>query len=213
MIPVATVDEHPVVLRGYATIFDGQPDVRIAAAVGDPADLPDLPAGVVVIYDWQPFGERARPEVVRDLSTRGRVLVVSQSHEPDDIAAAIRAGACGYLTKDSHEQEYVAAVRAVWAGTGYVVSRRSGAARPTPTVRPVLSGREQEALAYIGRGFTHQQTARRMGVSKATVDTYVGRIRTKLHVGNKAELALAALRYVERDTGSPDPARQRGAAA
>jgi two-component system, NarL family, nitrate/nitrite response regulator NarL len=57
--------------------------------------------------------------------------------------------------------------------------------------------REQQALAYIGRGFTHQQTATRMGVSKATVDTYIGRVRSKLNLGNKAELALAALRYVE----------------
>jgi DNA-binding NarL/FixJ family response regulator len=59
-----------------------------------------------------------------------------------------------------------------------------------------LSPREQEALTYIARGFTHQQTATRMGVSKATVDTYIARIRTKLNLGNKAELALAALRYL-----------------
>jgi DNA-binding CsgD family transcriptional regulator len=63
--------------------------------------------------------------------------------------------------------------------------------------RTTLSNRERQALEYIARGFTHQQTASRMGVSKATVDTYIARIRTKLRLGNKAELALAALRYVE----------------
>ena len=60
----------------------------------------------------------------------------------------------------------------------------------------MLSWRERQALSYIARGYTHQQTATRMGVSKATVDTYVGRVRTKLRLGNKAELALAALRYL-----------------
>jgi DNA-binding CsgD family transcriptional regulator len=58
----------------------------------------------------------------------------------------------------------------------------------------MLSRRERETLSYIARGFTHQQTATRMGVSKATVDTYVARVRAKLNLGNKAELAIAALR-------------------
>jgi two-component system, NarL family, nitrate/nitrite response regulator NarL len=73
----------------------------------------------------------------------------------------------------------------------------------------VLSRREQQALAYIARGYTHQQAARRMGVSKATVDTYVGRVRTKLHLGNKAQLALAALRYLEPESRQPGPVGPR----
>jgi DNA-binding NarL/FixJ family response regulator len=70
--------------------------------------------------------------------------------------------------------------------------------RGHPPERPELSPREQEALSFIARGFTHQQTATRMGVSTATVNTYVARIRAKLQLGNKAELALAALRYLKR---------------
>jgi DNA-binding CsgD family transcriptional regulator len=58
----------------------------------------------------------------------------------------------------------------------------------------VLSPREEETLDLIARGFTHAQVARRMGISKATVDTYVERIRGKLQVGNKAELTRAAMR-------------------
>jgi DNA-binding CsgD family transcriptional regulator len=66
-----------------------------------------------------------------------------------------------------------------------------------PPRRPALSPRERHTLSLIARGYTHQQAATRMGISKATVDTYVARIRAKLKVGNKAELAVAALRYVE----------------
>jgi DNA-binding NarL/FixJ family response regulator len=199
MIRVAVVDEHPVVRRGYAEIFGGQPDVQIVATVGDPGDLPTTVAGAVVVYDWHPFGEPARPDGVRELSAYGRVLVVSQSREPADVACALAAGAAGYLTKDSAGPEYVEAVRAVAAGSAYVAPAASArrAATGGADRRTELSRRERQALTYIARGFTHQQAATRMGVSKATVDTYVGRIRTKLQVGNKAQLALAALRYLD----------------
>jgi DNA-binding CsgD family transcriptional regulator len=71
---------------------------------------------------------------------------------------------------------------------------------PVPLVSPAtvaalrrLSRRERETLAYIGAGYTHQQTATRMAISTATVNTFVSRIRTKLGVGNKAELAQLAV--------------------
>jgi DNA-binding NarL/FixJ family response regulator len=69
------------------------------------------------------------------------------------------------------------------------VPAAAGAAAGTPGLSP----REEEALDLIARGLTHAQAASRMGVSRATVDTYVERIRAKLHVGNKAELARAAI--------------------
>lgn len=59
--------------------------------------------------------------------------------------------------------------------------------------QPRLTPREEETLGYIARGFTHGQTARRMGVSRATVDTYVKRIRQKLCLGNKADLTRKAI--------------------
>lgn len=59
-----------------------------------------------------------------------------------------------------------------------------------------LSGRERQVLLCIGEGYTHDQTARRLGISSHTVDTYVKRVRSKLGLGNKAELTRAALRYL-----------------
>ena len=70
-----------------------------------------------------------------------------------------------------------------------------------PTPSP-LSDKERETLRYIARGFVHKQIATKMGVSKSTVDTYIARIRRKLNLGNKAQLALAALRYASPE--SPD---------
>jgi two-component system, NarL family, nitrate/nitrite response regulator NarL len=203
MIRVVIVDYHPVARRGLMAILSAVPDVDVVAAVADPAGLWSIDLGSVdvVVCDPYPFGEAPWLPTIRELATRVVVLVMSASRDPADTAAAMQAGARGYLTKHTHDDGYVAAIRAVASGGVYLAQplldtpgRPVGAIRMPP---PALSDREQEALAYIGRGFTHQQTARRMGVSKATVDTYVGRIRTKLRVGNKAELALAALRHVE----------------
>jgi DNA-binding NarL/FixJ family response regulator len=73
-------------------------------------------------------------------------------------------------------------------------TQMTGQARPSPPdPRALLSPREEQALDLIARGYTHAQAATRMGVTKATVDTYVERIRAKLQVGNKAELTRAAL--------------------
>jgi two-component system invasion response regulator UvrY len=66
---------------------------------------------------------------------------------------------------------------------------------PTAANEQVLSKRERQVLRSIGEGFTHDQTARRLGISPHTVDTYVKRVRGKLRIGNKAELARAALMY------------------
>ena len=64
---------------------------------------------------------------------------------------------------------------------------------------PALAPREKETLRYIARGYTHAQAARRMGISEATVDTYVKRIRQKFQLGNKAELTRLAIRVAWPD--------------
>jgi two-component system, NarL family, nitrate/nitrite response regulator NarL len=213
MIRVAVVDDHPVARHGLTAILSAVPDIEVVAAMAGPAPVQRLAAAAidVLICDPYPFGEPPWLEAVRDAAARVAVVVVSGSADPADALAAMQAGASGYLTKHASGDAFVTAIRSVVAGRVYLSAPfAEGLAAPPGRDRSVppgrertgahsapLSDREQEALAYIGRGFTHQQTARRMGVSKATVDTYVGRIRTKLRLGNKAELALAALRYVE----------------
>jgi two-component system, NarL family, nitrate/nitrite response regulator NarL len=202
MIQVAIVDDHPVARHGMMWILAAEPDIEVVSAVGDYADLPSI-APAVVTCDPFPLGEPPRLDAMRRVAARVPVLVVSSSDRMADVAAAAQAGARGYLCKSDSERAFAPALRALASGARYFPAPPA-AARVEPRHRPgaaakhaQLSPREQEALAYIGRGFTHQQTARRMGVSKATVDTYVGRVRDKLGLGNKAELALAALCYVE----------------
>lgn len=208
MIQVAIVDDHPVARRGLQSILTEAGDIQVSAAVATPAELglerPDAVRPDVIMLDLYHDGDEPCLGVIPELRRDHQVLVVSASGRPADVLGAIRAGACGYVTKLADPAMLVAAVRTV-AGGGFALSSQLADILQAELARvpaaggavagaaaPVLSPREDEALDLIARGLTHAQTAARMGVSRATVDTYVERIRAKLHVGNKAELTRAA---------------------
>jgi len=210
LIQVAIVDDHPVARRGLESILAEAGDIQVSAAVATPAELSVAGPGAVrpdvIMLDLYNDGDEPCLGVIPELRQDHKVLVVSASGRPADVLGAIRAGACGYVTKLADPPMLVAAVRTV-AGGGFALSsqladilqgelaRVPAAAGTTAGAAgaPALSPREEEALDLIARGLTHAQAASRMGVSRATVDTYVERIRAKLHVGNKAELARAAI--------------------
>lgn len=203
MLRLAVVDDHPVARFGVAALLDKVDDLAVTTAVATVAELPrdehDRVVADLIMLDLYQADGRPALSAITELSEQLPVLVLSASRAPADVLAAMQAGACGYLTKQAGEEAYVTAIRTVASGGFYLSAQLAdliqAATLGKPATKPTetLSPREQEALGYIARGFTHQQTATRMGVSKATVDTYIARIRAKLQLGNKAELALAAL--------------------
>ncbi len=206
MLRVAVIDDHPVARHGIVAILAAFDDLTVVSSVSAPGELArgengSVDADVVLLDLYQADGRPAL-SAVTDLSAHAPVLIVSASRAPADVLAAMQAGASGYLTKHASEEAYADALRSVAAGGFYLSAQLAdliqAATMGKPPGRPHegLSPREQQALGFIAQGFTHQQTATRMGVSKATVDTYIARIRTKLQLGNKAELALAALRFL-----------------
>jgi DNA-binding NarL/FixJ family response regulator len=204
LIQVAIVDDHPVARRGLQSILAEAGDIEVSAAVATPAGLSLADPGAVrpdvIMLDLYHDGDEPCLDVIPELCQDHKVLVVSASGRAADVLGAIRAGACGYVTKLADPLMLVAAVHTV-AGGGFALSSQladilRGELARIPAAAagtPALSSREEEALDLIARGLTHAQAASRMGVSRATVDTYVERIRAKLHVGNKAELARAAM--------------------
>jgi two-component system nitrate/nitrite response regulator NarL len=211
LIQVAIVDDHPVARRGLQAILAEAGDIEVSVAVATAAELnlpgPGAARPDVILLDLYHDGDEPCLDAVAGLRRDHNVLVVSASGRPADVLGAIRAGACGYVTKLADPPMLIAAVHTVASG-GFALSSQladilqgeltgapaaaaaTAAAAPDP---PVLSVREEETLGLIAEGLTHAQAASRMGVSRATVDTYVERIRAKLHVGNKAELARAAM--------------------
>jgi DNA-binding NarL/FixJ family response regulator len=217
MIRVAVVDDHPIARKGIAQIFAESGRVSVIESCASAAELSgalgragDQGQPDVIVLDLYHDGGLPCLDAVAGLAVGYRVLVMSASGDPADVVGAIRAGASGYVTKQSSPEVFVAAVETVAAG-GFALSPRLADILQAELPRPPgdgqaqvgaarLSPREEEALGLIARGFTHAQVATRMGVSKATVDTYIERVRAKLQVGNKAELTRAALRQV-RDSG------------
>ncbi len=207
MLRVAIVDDQPIVRRGLSALLELVPDLTLVAAVAAPERLPWTGTGRitadVVVSDLFPATARPAVDAIRRMAQHVPVLVTSSSPDPLHALAAAHAGAAGYIMKNAAEETYLAGIRTVAAGTFYMSRQLADLvqeALPNSGAVPrgaTLSMREQQALAYIAGGLTHQEAAARMGVSKATLDTYVTRVRTKLQLGNKAELALAALRYVD----------------
>lgn len=222
MIWIAIVDDHPLALHGVEYMLAEVEDIKIAAAASSMAQLraqmAELPADRtvdVIVLDLYHDGDGPCIDSVAQLALSNRVLVMSASGRPDDVTGAIRAGACGYVTKSTplpvfRTAIYTAAAGGFWLSSQLADILCAQSSRPqvppgsprSPGGLPPLAPREEEALALIARGLTHAQVATRMGISRATVDTYVERIRTKLQLGNKAELTRAALaRAAQRERG------------
>jgi DNA-binding NarL/FixJ family response regulator len=181
-------------------ILESHPQLRVACSAGSLEELAASSVEVdVVILDLYLGGDLPSLGAIKSLAADGRVLVMSASTRRDDVLAALRAGADGFLSKQASDDAFVDGVKRGAAGGFYLSSQvadmlQAGLQRGAPNAGGVwLAPREEETLSYIARGFTHAQTARRMGVSQATIDTYAKRIRQKLHLGNKADLTRKAI--------------------
>ena len=202
-VGVAIVDDHPVTREGISALVETLPGYSVVASVDDPTQLrPDMGIDVVVLDLYLADGRPSTPAVA-EIAGWARVLVMSASRAPADVLAVIQQGASGYVTKDTGRAAMLAVLSTVAAG-GFSLSPQladvltaalARAPAVSQDVADLLSPREREALDLIASGFTHAQAARRMNVTKATVDTYVERIRVKLQAGNKAELTAIALRH------------------
>jgi DNA-binding NarL/FixJ family response regulator len=133
-----------------------------------------------------------------------RVLVLSASGASDDVLAAVKAGATGYLVKSAGREELLDAVRRVHAGeavytpglAGLVLGeyrRLSAADRSREPEAPALTPRETEVLRLVAKGLAYKQIAQRLGISHRTVQNHVQNTLTKLHLHNRVELVRYAI--------------------
>ena len=199
MIRLLIVDDHPVVRDGLRGMFAG--DDRFAV-VGEAADGREALA----------VADRVRPDVVlldlrmpgmdgvgaiRALAERGspaRILVLTTYDTDSDVLPAIKAGATGYLLKDTPREELFRAVVAANRGESVlspaVAGRLMGSLR-APVKEP-LSQRELEVLRLIAQGSTNRETAGRLFISEATVKTHLLHVYAKLGVRDRAAAVAAA---------------------
>ncbi len=203
MIRVLVADDHPVVRRGLIQIVDAEDDLKVVAeAVDSPGVLDVLdrePLDVVVLDITMPgrSGLDILDEIRRDHSGI-KVIVLSFHPEEQYAVRAIRAGASGYLNKDSAPDQLVTAIRRVATGRKYLTAEVAEAlamaidSTSHKTLHEGLSDREFQVLRLIGSGKSVSEIARELSISVKTVSTYRSRTLEKMNLKTNSELT----RYV-----------------
>ena len=199
MIKLLIVDDHPVVRDGLRGMFAGDPRFEVLGEAGNGHEALAVARAVqpdVILMDLRMPGMDG-VTTIRTLKEQGftaRVLVLTTYDTDSDVLPAIRAGATGYLLKDTPREELFRAVSAAHRGESVlspsVAGRLMGELR-TPA-QDTLSQRELEVLTLISRGSTNRETAAKLFISEATVKTHLLHLYAKLGVRDRAAAVASA---------------------
>jgi DNA-binding NarL/FixJ family response regulator len=197
-IRILIVDDHPVVCSGLTNMLSGQADLEVgaSAASGERAlALLQRDHFDVMLLDLRMPGMDgiAVLQKLKDVNNPPRVIVLTSFEKEEDIYRAIRAGAQGYLLKDTSETEMVAAILAVAAGERYI-PRYIAARLANRMLREDLTSRELEVLELLAQGSTNKQVASALNISDNTVRCHVNNIMEKLQVSDRTEAVVNALK-------------------
>ncbi|WP_424528911.1 response regulator [Sphaerisporangium viridialbum] len=207
-VGVLIVDDDPLVRAGLAMMLGGAPDLRVVAEAGDGTEvipLVDRHAPEVVLMDVRMpvMDGLAATEALRARRHAPEVIVLTTFDADEHVLRALRAGAAGFLLKDTPPDEIVDAVRRVARGNPVLspaVTRRliarvaeSGHDRRRAHARgriALLNGREREVAVAVGHGRSNAQIGAVLHLSVPTVKTHVSSILTKLDLNNRVQIAL-----------------------
>jgi DNA-binding NarL/FixJ family response regulator len=201
-------DDHTLVRQGLRRILEGQPGWEVVAETGDGREAVRLTAelrpDVVLLDIAMPHlnGVEAMQQIERRVPGV-RVLVLSMYSDEAYVTRAIRAGASGYLLKDSADTDLIKGITAVAQGKSFFSPAAARVivdnyARPTATGVAdrfdSLSEREREVFQLVAEGYSNKEVAEMLHISPATVETHRAHVMEKLDLHSTAELVLCAVR-------------------
>jgi two-component system, NarL family, response regulator len=196
-ITVVIADDHPVVREGLVEVFKSQTDIKVVAEAtnGEEAlqmckqHLPD-----VLLLDLR-MPRKDGLQVMAELPARAvsgpRVIVMTTYDNEDDIHRSVKAGAKGYLVKDTAPQQIRESVRRVAAGES-ILSSNIAAKLAKSIVRPQLSKRERQVLNCLANGRSNKEIAQILYISEHTAKAHVRSIMTKLNADSRTEVIANA---------------------
>lgn len=211
MIRIMLLDDHAVVRTGYRRLIDAEPGLQVVAeaATADEAYAHVAAGGIdVAVVDLSLRGASGIEAIRRMLAREPglRVMVLSMHDTPGYATQAMRAGALGYLTKNSEPDEMLDAIRAVAAGrrvlSAEIAQALAGAALDGEQLLTRLTPREFEVLRMAASGEPAAWIADRMHLSQKTVLNHLSAIRQKLDADNDFKLLRLAARHGLVDLGA-----------
>ena len=208
MIRVLLVDDQRLVRAGFRSILDGEEDIAVVAEAADGREAlqaaHDHHPDVVLMDIRMPVldGLAATRHLLADPGVRTKVVILTTFDLDEDVYGALRAGASGFLVKDTEPEELIHAVRVVARGDALLapsITRRLIAEFAARVTRPApspaldrLTDREREIVALVGEGLSNDEIAQRLVLSPATAKTHVSRTMIKLGARDRAQLVVYA---------------------
>lgn len=201
---ILLADDHAVVRNGFRLILSAQPDLEVVGEVATGREAIEAvgtthPDVVVMDVSMPELNGIEATRRINEVAPRTRVLALSMHKDAVYVREILRAGAKGYLLKDSGEVDLLAAVRAVARGEGFLSPGIADAVLDDyrkHATNPVdrLTSREREVLQWIAESKTNKEIAQALGLSVYTIEAHRGRIMEKLNLHSIGELVRFAVR-------------------
>jgi NarL family two-component system response regulator LiaR len=205
-IRILIADDHELVRQGFMALLAVKPGVEVVGEAADGIEavalarllLPDI-----ILLDLimpRKDGIEATREIKSE-NPEARILIITSFAEDENVYRAVKAGALGYLLKDSSPKALMRAIHDVYEGRlslhpDIAMKLMEELNRPSdaPPTEDPLTEREVEVLKLVAKGLSNQEIAEKLVVSERTVGAHVSNILGKLHLANRTQAALYALR-------------------
>ena len=205
-IQILIADDHAVVREGLRTLISAKPGLELVGEAADGVEAVSLARLLnpdLILLDMvmpRQDGLAAIREIKQE-NPQARILVLTSFDDDERVFSAIKAGALGYLLKDSSPQQLIQAIHDVYEGRSSLhptialkVIRELNQPSDLPPTEDPLTEREVETLRLIAQGLSNQEISEKLVISERTVGKHVSNILDKLHLANRTQAALYALR-------------------
>jgi two-component system, NarL family, response regulator LiaR len=205
-IRVLIADDHAIVREGLRALIATEPGLALVAEACDGVEAVEMARSFrpdVILLDMimpRKDGIGAIADIIQE-NPDAHILVLTSFAEDEKVFPAIKAGALGYLLKDSSPQELLLAIQNVYRGEASLhpaiarkLMRELNQPPPLPPTTDPLTEREVEVLRLVAQGLSNDDIAQKLVVSERTVRTHVSHILDKLHLANRTQMALYAVR-------------------